>query len=479
MNIAIFIKNFVLFFCVSLVAFSQSADNIVTIELSQSTFPIERPFTITVQVRNSETRPNIVFPDIPGFAKRATSISTTNVETGDKTTTNQIITQSYMANQPGTYRLAPFSINANGFVARSEGATLVVRAPAAAGDDQDLLLLPTESGTAFLAVRPSKGAVYVGEGLTVRLSLFVADNYPFELAYWQLDQQIQAITKQLHPPNTWEENANLKEIQTVPILINGRRFTEHRLYQATFFPLSAQPIKLPSITLQMRRIKPSAGAARPAATNAELFSFISRPMTVAVKPLPPHPMSGQIAVGKFRLAESIERSKVDVGKSTRYSFRIEGEGNIASLQAPNVQDAANDPDNPTILPAGTSQSVNRNGYQINGYKSFDYFLMPRQALSFPLKKVFFWVYFDPGAARYDTLRSAITVQAGGSAGQTAAAGEAVVIPSATAEAVSIYTGLSQLDSSKPFINIPAIIRAIANVILIVMIIGMIFVLFRR
>ncbi|OIN60436.1 BatD family protein [Arsenicibacter rosenii] len=479
MNIAIFIKKFVLFFCIPFVAFSQSADNIVTIELSQSTFPIERPFTISVQVRNSETRPAIAFPDIQGFTKRATSVSTTNAEIGDKTVTNQIITQSYIATQPGTYRLAPFTINVNGFVARSEGATLVVRPAANSTDEEDMLLLPTESGTAFLAVRPSKGSVYVGEGLTIRLSLFVADNYPFELAYWQLDQQIQTITKQLHPPNTWEENANLKEIQTVPIVINGRRFSEHRLYQATFFPLSAQPIKLPSVTLQMRRIKPAAAAGKPAAANAELFSFISRPMTIAVKALPPHPMSGQIAVGKFRLAESIERSKVAVGKSTRYSFRIEGEGNIASLQAPNVQDAANDPDNPTILPAGTNQSVNRTGYQINGYKSFDYFLMPRQARSFALKKVFFWVYFDPGTARYDTLRSAITLQAGGSAGQTAAADEPVLIPSATAEAASIYTGLSQLDSSKPFINIPAIIRAIANVVLIVMIIGMIFVLFRR
>ena len=494
MKIEIFVKFFVLFFCFPWLSFGQGADNIVTIEIGQTVFPIERPFTISVQIPNSDARPSITFPDIPGFTKRGTSASLTNAEVAGKTIATQVITQTYQAIQPGTFRLAPFTLMINGFAARSEGATLTVRPSTPATTDPSApapIQMPTEFGTAFLSLNTSKASVFVGEGFTVRLSLFVADSYPFELEFWELDKQYQTLQKQIHHPNTWEENYNIKDIQQLPVVINGRKFTEYPIYQATFFPLSVQAIQLPSVTLQMIRRKPLATASPNAPSSSttasektvvdpsELFPFMTRPVTIVVKPLPPHPMHGQIAVGKFRLIEGIERASVAIGKSVRYSFRIEGEGNIASLQAPLVQDVVTSDSIPNILPAGTNQVINRLGAIVTGSKTFAYFLVPRRHEAFPLGKVFYWIYFDPGLAQYDTLRSAITLRTDGTPANSVLNGEQSTVPADNAATASIYANLAQLDSTRLFIDASSLIRAIANVLLVVMIIGMIFVLFRK
>lgn len=490
MKIEIFVNFFVLFFCVSLPCFPQSADNIVSIEIGQTVFPIERPFLISVQIPNSDTRPTINFPDIPGFTKRGTSTSVTNTEIAGKTVTLQVITQTYIADQPGTYHLVPFSLTVNGFVVKSEGAFITVKPAVTArneGPEHMSMQMPGEFGTAFLSLRTSKTSVYVGEGFTVRLSLFVADSYPFELEFWELDKQYQALQKQIHHPNTWEENYNIKDIQPLPVVVNSRKFTEYLIYQATFFPLSTQPIQIPSVTLKMIRRKPSvvststpeSGTGAMPVDPSEFFPFMTRPITIVVKPLPPHPLKGQIAVGKFRLVEGMEKPTVAVGKSVRYSFRIEGEGNIASLQAPAILDIASTDSIPKILPAGTSQVINRLGSVVAGFKAFNYFLVPRRSEPFALGNVFYWIYFDPGTAQYDTLRSTIILRPGGSATSASLNGEPMIMPAVNSETTSIYAGLSQLDSAYQPIDVAALIRAIANVLLVVMIIGLIFVLFKK
>jgi hypothetical protein len=101
MMLAIFRNFLALFFCVSIAGFSQVIDNDITIELGQTNFPIERPFTISVIIPNSDTRPSITFPDIAGFTKKGTSASVTPSEIGGKTITNQVITQNYQARAPG------------------------------------------------------------------------------------------------------------------------------------------------------------------------------------------------------------------------------------------------------------------------------------------------------------------------------------------------------------------------------------------
>ena len=152
----IFRKFFVLYFCCGFAVFGQVAENVATIELGETDFPIERPFTISVIIANSETRPTINFPDIGGFTKKGTSASVTTSELSGKTITNQVITQNYRARLPGRYRLLPFSIIVNGETVESDGATLIVQPSLTSSSPLSATLstnniVPT--GAAFLSLR--------------------------------------------------------------------------------------------------------------------------------------------------------------------------------------------------------------------------------------------------------------------------------------------------------------------------------------
>ncbi len=533
MRIDLFQKIIGLFVCINFIAFNQPVDSPITITFSELTFPVDRQFTISVLVRNTESRPTLAFPDIPGLTKRGTTTSTTTAETDGTATTNQIVTQTYVAARPGSYRLAPFTITANGITTRSDGAALTVQPTAgllaaaepATDGDGFTNQLPRESGTAFLSLRASKAAVYRGEEFSLRLSLFVAENYPFPLEFSQLEQQIQAIQQQIRPANAWEENFNIAELRPFPVVINNRKFVEYRVYEAAYFPLSARTIQIPAVSLTLLRLRPptpappgsSSAAAQPGpgsatarrpnpvavgqakpgpgsarknpakptpaaeAIPAESLTFLTRPLTIAVRPLPPHPLQAQVAVGTFRLAETIERASIPVGKSTRYTFRIEGEGNIAALLPPTLPAAL---PNLEILPGGTTETIERTGNRVLGFKAFQFYVVPRQAGIIPLRDVFRWVFFNPKTARYDTLQATKILRArtspaikpgeGGSVGES---GDTVRAAPRTDG--SIYANISQLDSTQQPVNINALVRAIANVTLVILLAGMIFVFFRK
>ena len=532
MRIDLFKKIIGLFICINFTAFSQPADSPITITFSEITFPVDRQFTISVLILNTESRPVLVFPDIPGLTKRNTTTSTTTAETDAATTTNQIITQTYIAARPGSYRLSPFVISANGITARSDGATLTVQPvadipaitdPATAGDGF-ASQLPREVGTAFLSLRASKATVYRGEEFSLRLSLFVAENYPFPLEFSQLEQQIQAIQKQIRPVNAWEENFNIAELRPFPVVINNRKFVEYRVYEAAFFPLSARIIQIPAVSLTLLRLRPAtpalpgsstapdrqttpgsltatrpnpvaAGQAKPGPPKrnlakpapvsppvpTEAVTFLTRPLTITVRPLPPHPLQAQVAVGTFRLTETVERTSIPVGQSTRYTFRVEGEGNIAALQPPTLPTALPGLE---ILPGGTTETIERTASKVLGFKAFQFYVVPRQVGIISLRNAFQWVFFDPKTARYDTLQPSRILRAGG--GRVAKPGESgpAGAPGDTIRAGpmadgSIYAGINESDSTRQPVNINALVRAIANVALVIMLAGMIFVFFKK
>jgi len=432
----------------------------LAIELGENEIVSERPFTISVIVRSGETRPLITFPDIPGFTKRGTTTSVT----GDPVVT-QIITQNYLAVRPGRYRLAPFTVTVGTTTVRSEGTTITVRpsasdaaTPAPAVGKRDV----------YLSLTTTRTGVYVGEGFTVKLALFVAESYPFELTFYELEQQLQQQLKAMRPANCWEENAGIAEVQARPVRIEGRRYTEYRIYQATFFPLTVQSIQLPAVDLRIQQQRP---AAAPGGTPIkEVLSFSSKTARIAVRALPPHPLRERVAVGDYRLTEQVSRRNPATGQSVQYVFGIEGRGNIMSIPQP-VLAAEPVLD---VFPPEEKHTLQHQEDQITGSKTFRYQLIPRQNGPFPLDRLFRWIYFNPRLERYDTLRSTITLNIGGrnltEPVDTAAVGK---LPG------SIYTGLEQTDSSVQTLNAQEVLRLAANVLLSVMILGMMYLLWKK
>ncbi len=478
----VFRKYFVLFFCLPLVTFGQSADNAVTIELSSTNFSIERPFIITVLIPNSESRPSIAFPDIVGFVKKGTSASVTTTEVGGKAVITQIITQSYQARAPGRFRLPPFSITVNGATARSEGAELIVRSlatqPNSATVTPDDISIP--KNPAFLSLRATKSSIYAGESVGLTLSFFVADAYPDVLNFTALDKQLQTIVKQIRPANAWEENLNITELKAVPVQIGGKPFREYKLYEAVFFPLSNRLLRLPAVTLQLTRSRPVIG---PPTATPEIASFTSQPVSITIRSLPPHPLRGRVPVGVFRLEESLDRRRITANQSVRYAFSVVGEGNIAALPAPAMSNTDSELD---VFPPETRQVLNRTVAGVTGRKTFTYFLVPHQQSPIPLTGRFEWIYFNPRTGRYDTLQPATVLRVGNlnattnlaNAGNASNIGADTTVTS-TGSSGSIYDGIETLDSRRQPVSMAVLVRAAANVFIVLMLLGMIFVFFKR
>lgn len=483
MFLAVFCKLLVLFFCCITAVVGQAVDNVASIELGQTNFLIERPFTISVIIPHSDTRPTVVFPDIAGFLKKGTSVSVTTSEVGGKTLTNQVITQNYQARAPGRFQVPSFTVIVNGEAVLSEGTLLVVRPSAQTTFPLNASLtapVPPPNGAAFLSLRTSKSAIYSGEGVGLTVSFFVADNYPYELSFTALDKQLQAITKKIRPANAWEENLSITELTPVSVVIGGKKFREYRLYQSVFYPLSNQGLRLPAVSLWLSR-RPVVG---PPAPQPETVVFTSKPVAITVRPLPPHPLRGRVPVGLFQLEEGLERQRVGIGQSVRYTFAITGEGNIATLPAPATLSDSTAVD---VFPPEERHTVNNEGNQVTGRKTFTYFIVPHHNGVVSLANRFQWIYFDPQTARYDTLRPHLQLKVGGSAeAMTANAGQPVDLLGTNGELLkltpggdSLYAGIEALDSTRQPISIPVLIRSIANVLIVMMLLGMIFVFFKK
>ncbi len=94
--------------------------------------------------------------------------------------------------------------------------------------------------------------------------------------------------------------------------------------------MTLQDIIFPSVTLEMLVGSGKAGDGK------VLKSFRSKVVKVTVKPLPPHPLKDQVAVGQYKLFERLSSALVYPGESIRYLFRIEGKGNIAAIPTPEI-----------------------------------------------------------------------------------------------------------------------------------------------
>lgn len=58
-----------IFLCFSGIAWAQSVDNAATIEYGSKNLTLDQPFVISVVLRDVETRPSVIFPEIKDLEK--------------------------------------------------------------------------------------------------------------------------------------------------------------------------------------------------------------------------------------------------------------------------------------------------------------------------------------------------------------------------------------------------------------------------
>lgn len=420
------LKNVVLPLIVLLFV-SQGQAQDISIELGPDEIAENQSFPITIIVKNGRLRSYDEFPNFQGFTKRGTSSeSSTNIVNGQISSSHKII-MSYAPTTQGAFTIPPFTMEINGKKVSSQGKTVKVGPPSQRRQRQSPFShdpfedffgrgssKPTEfvdvKEDAFLALTTDKEEVYLGEGFTTTLSFYVADDNRAPLQFHELGKQLNEILKTLRPENCWEENFNIENINGEPVTLNNKGYAKYKLYQATFYPLNNETIKFPSVGLEMIKYKVAKNPSFFGQNRKEDFkTFRSKPKTVKIKELPPHPLKDKVAVGNYRLDEKISGTELQTGESFSYQFNIYGVGNISAIEKPELPDTKDfDFYDPNIM-----QNVNRRNNQVTGSKTFSYFGIPNEPGNYNLSDYFEWVYFNPKNKAYDTLRSEQVLQVRG------------------------------------------------------------------
>lgn len=399
----------------------------VSIELGPDEIALNQSFTITITVENDQLKSYGQFPDIPGFSKRGTSSSSsTNIVNG-RVTSRQSIIQNYVANAEGTYILEPFTMDINGEEVRSPGKTILVGPPSQQQrnrydpfsiDPFDDFFDRGESTQefvdikedAFLALTTSKNSVYLGEGFTMTLAFYVAEDNRAPLQFYEPAKQLSDILKELKPANCWEENFNIDNLNGEPVTINNKRYSQYKIYQATYYPLNLDPISFPSVPFKMIKYRVAKNPSLFGRSRQEDFkTYYTKSQKVFVKELPLHPLKEKVSVGNYRLKEEISDKDLVTGRSFNYTFSIIGEGNISAINRP-------EPQSDNILefyPPNIRQNINRGNNRVTGNKSFNYYIIPNEPGEHKLTKYFKWVFFNPVMQKYDTLNSEMVVNVTG------------------------------------------------------------------
>ncbi len=392
-----------------------------TIELGADEIGMNEMFTISIMVKNERIRSYDNFPDIPGFEKRGTASSSSTSIVNGQMSFSQTITQNYQPMREGSFTIPAFKINVNKNEISSQGKTLLVIGPKTQQRAVDPTQDPFEEffggrrgqteyidvkEDAFLALTTDKDQIYRGEGVTATFALYVAETNRAQLQWFDLAIQLQGLLKTLKPENTWEENFAIDNIQGTRININGKYYTQFKIYQATFFALSVSPMEFPSVPLKMIKYRIAQNQSFFGANRQEDYvTFRTKAKTVKVLDLPPHPLKDQVTVGVYSLEEGLSTAALSTGESLTYTFNLVGEGNISAIQEPILTKGKNF----DIFPPNTTQNIRRSNGRVTGNKSFSYFFIPKEPGQYALADQVQFIYFNTRVAQYDTLRPKATI----------------------------------------------------------------------
>lgn len=406
---------------VFLLIFSTSSGQKVQVTLGPDEIGENQSWTITLTIQNDRLKSYDNFPDIDGFRKRGTSTQSTQNIINGQISSSQSIIMTYLPLKQGTFTIPDFRMKVNDKTVQVAGKNVKVGPPVQqqqdpfrsffdrspddffGGGETEFVDIKEE---AFLALSTSKDEVYMGEGFNATLSFYVSENNRAPLQFFELGRQLSEILKRMKPNNCWEENFNIENIEGEPVVIGEKDYTRYKIYQATYYPLNTEPIVFPRVSLEMIKYKVAKNPSFFGQNRKEDYkTFYSKPKKVTVKELPDHPLKDVVAVGNYKLSETMPSTDISTGKSVSYAFSIYGEGNISAVQKPPVRNDGNF----EFYEPNVRMDIKRENARVTGTKTFNYFLIPKEPGRYDLANYFKWIYFNAATEKYDTLQSRLTV----------------------------------------------------------------------
>lgn len=263
------------------------------------------------------------------------------------------------------------------------------------GSDEDI----------FIRATVDKKNVYVGEQIFMNYTL-----------YTRMDTRLEGFVEEPETSGFWVEEFPLpQETQEEMANVGGLQYLKAEFKKVALFPTSPGSHEIYPGTV--RCTVPERQQSR--SIFDEFFSdsffggsgFFSRritknlrakPVTINVKSLPesgkPDNFSG--IVGDYKLSTNIDKKVVAQGEPVKMTFVIEGEGNIETLQKPEIPELQNF----KVYNADTSTQMFKSLNRIRGRKTFEVIFIPQMAGDTAIPSLDF-NFFNPKTESYVNLRT--------------------------------------------------------------------------
>jgi len=365
---------------------------------------IGEPVILTVVVEGEDLGqiPYPKLPDLPDFniGGTSTSQSTSIQMAGGKSVRRQLVNFVYTLypRSVGETAIGPCELEFSGTVYKTKSIRIKVnKTGAAPSQPQAGQPLPSVSGDDLggdlrLTATANRRKVYQGEQVVVEYVLYtrlrLADISLGELPSFS---------------GFWVEPIfDAQRIEFQRKNIDGVLYDYCQLKKTALFPVRSGQLKISPMKLNVAVLQ----------APRDFFDFFgttktvvveSEPLVIDVVPLPTEDMPGDFTggVGEFTITSSLDRVASEGAEPMNLTVRISGSGNIKLVERPHV------PDIPgvRILDPEIREDVNFAGNRIQGYKEFNYPVIPQTDGEHVVPAITM-TFFNPGERRFETVSTA-------------------------------------------------------------------------
>jgi hypothetical protein len=423
-------RRFFYFFWVFLLAITELNAQ-ATLLVGEKSITLEENFSLSFIIKSDNASietPNFKFPELPGLRKLGVSRSkAADIQNGESIY-SYTFSQYYQASTTGSLLIPPAEVIVNQQSLKTEAFALQISESAQKEEvvedtKEQIEDLFKSQSSLFLALTSTQFQPFVGQGFTLKFSLFIPDDNSTRYSFDRNDLQIPSLIQKIRPKNCWEESFGLQEVKVSKVVYKNKKYTEYRFFQSTFFALDAKKIVIPSLSLQLLK-------------NNEKVIFSSKPIVISPKELPNHPLKGKIPVGDFHLEETLSQAQVQTGDTVVYVSSVVGDGNSILWDSKLIESDYF----LNFFPIGTQSSVYPYGDKMFGNKTEKILIIPSQPGKFALKSYFNWIFFNTRTATYDTLRSEAILAVSGQPSDR--------LLNTQTETMLLYRGLEKLVADK-------------------------------
>ncbi|MHA8098478.1 BatD family protein [Aquirufa aurantiipilula] len=441
-----------------------------SIQIGSKNINQDETFVISITVPANGTNPESItykFPELANFQKLGISRGKSSNYQNGQIEQRIIYSQHYQALGVGQFYIPSDEVVVNQQAQKFEPFYISVNlstGPTVENNPDEVSLADevlAKANQPFLLVASNHVRPFVGQGFTLKFSLFVPENNTQELEFDRNDIQLPKLIQQLRPRNCWEESFGLQVEKVSKVEINQKKYTEYRFFQATYFALNNRPIQIPSLSLQILKKEKIAGEVK-----SIPMVFKSPALLIQPRSLPNHPLANKVPVGIYTLKESISKNQAKTGEQVLYTSSIIGDGNGILWDSKGLE-------------SDYFMDFNRLSTQSSVYPSMDKMLgdkteiiqiIPKQPGKFALKQYFYWIYFNTRTEKFDTLRSKIDVEIQGQPSDSRV--------NTSREMEGLYQGIENLNSDTVVWNRWVNWRQLANLTIFSIFVVLVFLIWK-